>query len=154
MTKNQKILLNPKFESTFNLKPILARWWSHLCQSLAQSLLLSILPPSTNSCSWDQVEEWLMGYQHHQKAVSCATATLSAKLPWELSLAEWRDLFHFTADRSTLPGRPLPVSLIHQLCSASWRLLQHINMVWTPISPQTFPLDSPLCSLSIWLCPH
>lgn len=45
--------------------------------------------------------------------------TLGAKLPWELSPVEWRDLFDFTAERSTLPGRPLPVSLIHQLCRAS-----------------------------------
>ena len=45
--------------------------------------------------------------------------TLGAKLPWELSPVEWRDLFHFTAERSALPGRPLPASLIHQLCCAS-----------------------------------
>lgn len=153
ITSNKNPQLNPRFKSILfqtNFSPMMITlmWEPH------PSLSPSLLPASTNSCSWDQVEELLMGDHHNQKAVSCATATLSAKLPWELSLAEWRDLFHFTADRSTLPGRPLPVSLIHQLCSTSWRLPPRCSTWRTPISAPMFLSDSPLCSLSIWLCPH
>lgn len=90
--------------------------------------------------------------------MNCVTAKQEFKLPWECSPVEWCDLFHFTAERSSLLCRPLLVSLNHQLCHAPLKktlpAVQSIKKVWAPVNPQTFSHGSPLCSLSIWLCPR